>query len=91
MEIENSLQEIKTKSQKNKPTKSSEQRITNEQQNHSVELPWSNTKKMTKTIIQWNCRGIKANHEELLLLLKKYNPKIVCLQETFLKDINYYK
>ena len=30
MEIENSPQEIKTKSQKNKPTKSSEQRITNE-------------------------------------------------------------
>ena len=44
---------------------------------------------MTNTIIQWNCRGIKANHEELLLLLKKYNLKTVCLQETFLKDINH--
>ena len=44
---------------------------------------------MTNTIIQWNCRGIKANHEELLLLLKRYYPKIVCLQETFLKDINH--
>ena len=39
MEIENSPQETKTKSQKNKPTKSSKQRITNEQQNNSVELP----------------------------------------------------
>ena len=25
----------------------------------------------------------------MLLLLKRYNPKIVCLQETFLKDINH--
>ena len=40
------------------------------------------------TILQWNCRGIKANYEELLLLLTKYNPKVICLQETFLKDIN---
>ena len=38
--------------------------------------------------IQWNCRGIRANYEELLLLLTKYKPKVVCLQETFLKDIN---
>ena len=45
MEIENSPQETKTKSQKNKPTKSSEQRITNEQRNNTVELPWSNNKK----------------------------------------------
>ena len=44
---------------------------------------------MTNTIIQWNCRGIKTNHEELLLLLKRYNPKIACFQETFLKDINH--
>ena len=44
---------------------------------------------MTNTIIQWNFRGIKANHKELLLLLKRYNPKIVCLQEIFLIDINH--
>ena len=40
---------------------------------------------MFNKILQWNCRGIGPNYEELLLLLNKYNPKIVCLQETFLK------
>ena len=35
-----------------------------------------------------NCRGIRANYEELLLPLNKYNPKVICLQETFLKDKN---
>ena len=40
------------------------------------------------TLIQWKCRGIRVNYEEFLLLLNKYNPKVVCPQETFLKDIN---
>ena len=39
-------------------------------------------------MIQWNCRVSKANYEELLLLLNRYNPKVLCLQETFLKDKN---
>ena len=39
---------------------------------------------MPNKILQWNCRGIRANYEELLLLLNKSNPKIVCLQKTFL-------
>ena len=43
---------------------------------------------MSNKILQWNCRGIRANYEELQLLLNKYNPKVVCLQETFLKDKN---
>ena len=43
---------------------------------------------MPNSIIQWNCRGIRANHEELQLLLEKYNPKVVCLQETFIKENN---
>ena len=43
---------------------------------------------MSNKILHWNCRGIQANYEELLLLLNKYNPKVVCLQETFLKDKN---
>lgn len=49
---------------------------------------------MTDAIIQWNCRGIKANIEELHQLSAKLNPAIICLQETFLKDkqkINLYK
>ena len=41
---------------------------------------------MTNTILQWNCRSIKANVEELNLLVKKHKPVAVCLQETFLKD-----
>ena len=43
---------------------------------------------MPNSIIQWNCRGIRANYEELQLLLEKYNPKVVCLQETFIKENN---
>ena len=35
-----------------------------------------------------SCRGIRANYEELLLLLNEFNPKVVCLQETFLRDKN---
>ncbi len=41
---------------------------------------------MKNTIIQWNCRGLKANYNEILLLLNKYDPALLCLQETFLKD-----
>ena len=43
---------------------------------------------MSNKILQWNCRGIRTNYKELLLLLNKFNPKVVCLQETFLKDKN---
>ena len=43
---------------------------------------------MSNKIIQWNCRGIRANYKELLLILNEYNAKVVCLQETFLKDKN---
>ncbi|MES9881569.1 MAG: endonuclease/exonuclease/phosphatase family protein [Sedimenticola sp.] len=38
------------------------------------------------TIVQWNCRGIKPNKDEISLLIQDYNPIAVCLQETFLKD-----
>ena len=41
---------------------------------------------MDNTIIQWNCRGLRANYNEILLLLTKFNPSVVCLQETFLKQ-----
>ena len=41
---------------------------------------------MQNRIIQWNCRGLKANYEETLLLLKDYEPAALCLQETHLKD-----
>jgi ribonuclease HI len=41
---------------------------------------------MKNTIIQWNCRGLKANYNDILLLLNEYDPALLCLQETFLKD-----
>ena len=41
---------------------------------------------MTNDILQWNCRSIKANVEELNVLVDKQKPVAVCLQETFLKD-----
>ena len=41
---------------------------------------------MTNNILQWNCRSIKANFEELTLLVNEQKPVAVCLQETFLKD-----
>ena len=40
-------------------------------------------------LLQWNCREIRANYEELLILFDKYNPNVVYLQETFLKDTNH--
>ena len=41
---------------------------------------------MTNHILQWNCRSVKANFEELNLLINERKPVAVCLQETFLKD-----
>ena len=41
---------------------------------------------MNNTILQWNCRSIKANFEELTLLINEQKPVAVCLHETFLKD-----
>ena len=41
---------------------------------------------MNTTILQWNCRSIKANFEELTRLQSEQKPVVVCLQETFLKD-----
>ena len=40
---------------------------------------------MANKLIQWNCRGLKANFNELLSLLTGLCPSIICLQETFLK------
>src|SRR5437867_4899867 len=34
-----------------------------------------------KHILQWNCRGLKANLPELDLLLQTYSPAAICLQE----------
>ena len=39
-----------------------------------------------KSIIQWNCRGLKANYNEILILTTLLSPTVFCLQETFLKN-----
>ena len=36
-------------------------------------------------IIQWNCRGLKPNYNEVSLFISEYNPSVFCFQETFLK------
>ena len=41
---------------------------------------------MNSKILQWNCRGLKANFEEMQLLIDSESPVAVCLQETFLKN-----
>ena len=45
---------------------------------------------MNNTILQGNCCSIKANFEELALLINEQKPVAVCLQETFLKDSNKF-
>ena len=35
-------------------------------------------------IIQWNCRGLRANFTDFRLLCDNYNPIVCCLQETML-------
>ena len=37
-------------------------------------------------IIQWNCRGLRRNKEDIELLISKYCPAAICLQETLLKS-----
>ena len=40
---------------------------------------------MNNKIVHWNCRGLRTNFNEILLLLTTLSPAILCLQETFLK------
>ena len=41
---------------------------------------------MGDKILQWNVRGFQANHEELLLLTRFYQPCVLALQETLQSD-----
>ena len=38
-------------------------------------------------IVQWNCRGLKPNYNEVLLLLSEYEPSIFCFQDIFFKQM----
>ena len=35
--------------------------------------------------IQWNCRGLRSNRQDIECLISKYAPAAVCVQETMLK------
>ena len=37
-------------------------------------------------IIQWNCRGLRSNTEDIEWPISKYTPAPICLQETMLKS-----
>ena len=41
-------------------------------------------------IIQWNCRGFRANYDELVILTAETRASIICLQETYLKPADSY-
>jgi len=38
------------------------------------------------TIIQWNCRGLRAKYEEIELLINKYDPVALFLHELQVSD-----
>ena len=42
-------------------------------------------KSITHKIIQWNCRGYKANYDKLLLFIAELSPTAICLWETLKK------
>ena len=44
------------------------------------------TQVMSNNILQWNCRGFSANFEEISVLIDKYKPVALCLQEAFLSN-----
>ena len=54
---------------------------------HDIQKPSIKTKitpilpLMTNSVIQWNCRGLRPNFDELTLLIVKYNLLAVYLQE----------
>lgn len=40
-------------------------------------------------LIQWNIRGYKNNYNELLHIIQKHIPHIICIQETHLLNTDY--
>ena len=40
-------------------------------------------------ILQWNCKGLRARSEQLKVLIRDFNPGIICLQETMLGNSSY--
>lgn len=44
---------------------------------------------MTGSLLQWNCRGLFHNLDDIHSLLQEYEPSAFCLQETYLKPSKY--
>ena len=40
----------------------------------------------TTCILQWNCRGLAANLDELQILIQQHTPAVICLQETMCRQ-----
>ena len=38
---------------------------------------------MATNIINWNCRGFKKNIDEINIILKDYDPVVLCCQDTY--------
>ena len=73
----NKIIQQNSKYQNSKPTEIITKMNTNSKQTSSSK---------THNIMQWNCRSIKPNFNELLILISLFNPATICLQETFLKE-----
>ena len=43
---------------------------------------------MGTNIINWNCRRFKKNIDEIKMILKDYDPVVLCCQETYTKTNN---
>lgn len=41
---------------------------------------------MAETVIQWNCRGLLRNYDDVYSLLDLHHPLAFCLQETHLNN-----
>ena len=50
----------------------------------NIPKPSSIKKPMRQHILQWNCRSIRKNFNDIQLLINEHNPVAICLQETFL-------
>ena len=48
----------------------------------------SHTHSMTR-IVWWNCKGLRARHEEVQLLMNKFRPSCICQQEVMLENVRY--
>ena len=40
----------------------------------------------SKFLVQWNCRGLRANFDEIQILIQKFQPVLFSLQETQISD-----